>query len=87
MIIRKEAISGTLTSNDCFVRISPAEKGIDLTLESPVKKQFGKQMEAVIRETLSAQGIENATIIVEDRGALDCTIAARVETAVKRANE
>lgn len=80
-------MSGTLQSNDCFVRIFPSEQGIELNLESPVKMQFGSQMEQIILKTLADQGVDAARLIVEDRGALDCTIAARVETAVRRANE
>ena len=42
---------------------------------------------AVQLETLQEQGIENAKVRVMDRGALDCVIRVRVETAVMRAEE
>ncbi|MDO5718900.1 MAG: citrate lyase acyl carrier protein [Tissierellia bacterium] len=87
MQVKNEAVSGTLQSNDCFVRIYPGDNGIELDLKSSVIKQFGEQIEFVIRETLKENNIENCRIIVEDKGALDCTIKARVETAVKRSNE
>ena len=35
-------------------------------------------------ETLSEQSVENAVVRVADRGALECVIRARVETAVLR---
>lgn len=87
MEIMKESVSGTLQSNDCLVRVLPGTEGVDLNLSSSVMKQFGDQIEQVIRETLSEMKVENCKIIVEDRGALDCTIKARVETAVNRSNE
>lgn len=87
MQINKEAVSGTLQSNDCMVRVMPGNNGVELELTSSVIKQFGDQIESVIRETLKDMDVENCKIIVEDRGALDCTIKARVETAVNRSNE
>lgn len=83
MKIEKKSTAGSLQSNDCLVSLSPGE-GINLTLTSPVIRQFGKQMEKVIREKLKEMGVSDCTISVEDKGALDCTISARVETAVKR---
>lgn len=85
MKIKKKSIAGSLQSNDCLVTLSPADS-INITLTSPVIRQFGEQMEKVIRETLEKLLVEGCEISVEDKGALDCTISARVETAVMRAN-
>lgn len=87
MSIAKPAICGSLQSNDCFVRIYPAETGIELELSSPVYKQFGKHMENVVRDTLKKMQVANCRIVIEDKGALDYTIRSRVETVVKRAHE
>ena len=88
MEIRKQAIAGTLQSNDCQVRIVPGEDGILISpLRVRVMETFGKQIEKVIRETLVRLNVEHCRILVEDRGALDYTIRARVETAVRRAYE
>lgn len=85
MIIKK-AYAGTLESSDIFIEIELAEaEGIELKLTSAVYKQFGPQIEAVILETLKANGIENAKVTANDRGAVDCTIKARVEVAALRA--
>lgn len=79
--------AGTLESSDVLVlvRFSPQQKGIDIELESPSKKCFGKIIIKKIEETLNLLGINDIYIKAQDRGALDCTISARVETAVKRA--
>jgi citrate lyase subunit gamma (acyl carrier protein) len=53
-------------------------------LNSVVYAQFGKEIEEVIMETLRELGVEDADVRASDRGAVDCTIRARVETAVCR---
>jgi len=83
--IVKPAKAGTMESNDMYVMIQPNDGGNVIELESIVMKQFGKQIEAVIKETLEKLGVENAMVVAKDRGALDYTIRARIETVVKRA--
>lgn len=85
MKIQKPAKAGTMESNDIYVLLQPNEDGNVIELESIVMKQFGKQIEKVIDETLKSLGVENAYVVAKDRGALDYTIRARIETAVKRA--
>ena len=43
-----------------------------------------RQIEAVIRDTLTHYGIENAEVTAVDKGALDCTVRARVTAAIFR---
>ena len=85
-MIKQKAHAGTLESSDIYVEIAPAEagSGIALNLTSVVMQQFGPEIEAVIRETLDNLGVKDAELTVRDRGAVDCTIRARVETAVCR---
>ncbi|WML51723.1 citrate lyase acyl carrier protein [Neobacillus sp. PS3-12] len=79
-------IAGTLESSDITIHIEKNEgKGIELELKSTVANQFGKQIKKVILETLLELGVENALVLANDKGALDCTIRARVRTAVSRA--
>ena len=82
--IIQPAAAGTLESSDVFVEIAPAESGIHIDLDSVVQAQFGEEILSVIREVLAETGVENAHLTVQDRGALDCVIRARVETAVMR---
>lgn len=85
-MIKQKAHAGTLESSDIYVEIAPAQagSGIVLNLTSVVMQQFGPEIEAVIRKTLAGLGVEDAQLTVSDRGAVDCTIRARVETAVCR---
>ena len=87
MEIRKPAVAGTLESSDCMVTVEPGQGGVELDLDSTVLRQFGKQIRKVIRETLERLEVTDAKVTVVDKGALDCTIKARVECAVYRSNE
>ena len=80
----KNAVAGTLESGDILIQIAPGE-GLQIDLQSSVAAQFGRQIKAVITETLSGLGIENASVKATDKGALDCTIRARVTAAAVRA--
>ncbi len=80
--------AGTMESNDIMITVEPSDAGgVQVELTSSVYQQFGKQIIAVIRETAADYGVENALITAVDKGALDCTVRARVATALTRAAE
>ena len=82
----KEAMAGTLESGDILVQISPADApGLQIELDSTVAFQFGKQIKKVITETPEGLDIHDARVKATDKGALDCTIRARVTAAAVRA--
>lgn len=81
----KRAVAGTMESSDAYVELEPGVNGIELDIDSVVINQFGDQLRAVVEEVLREQGVQNAKVKLIDRGALDCVIRARVETAVVRA--
>lgn len=87
MEILKPAIAGTLESSDLQVSVEPGNNGIELDLDSAVIHQFGDQIKTVILDTLDRLDVKNAKVKVVDKGALDCTIKARVEAAVYRSVE
>ena len=84
MEIMKPAIAGTLESSDCQVTVEAGEGKVDLVLESVVMNQFGNQIRKVTLETLERLGVDNVKITIVDKGALDCTLKARIEGAVYR---
>ena len=87
MEIKKTAMAGTLESSDAQVTVEPGEGGIELLIESSVMYQYGRRIRTVALETLTRLGVTNARVTIFDKGALDCTIKARVECAVYRSNE
>ncbi|SHK05631.1 citrate lyase acyl carrier protein [Paramaledivibacter caminithermalis] len=86
MEIIRTGMAGTMESSDINVVIEKQEaKGIKIYLNSSVEKQFGDQIRKVILETLEDLKVTNVVVRAVDRGALDCTIRARVQSAVMRA--
>ncbi|AGY76690.1 citrate lyase acyl carrier protein [Clostridium autoethanogenum] len=86
MKINKIAKAGTLESNDILIMVVPNEScGIKVEIDSVVMKQFGKQIESVIIDQIKKMNIQDIEIKAQDKGALDYTIRARVQTAIERA--
>lgn len=86
MKIVKSSSAGTLDSCDIQIRIETNEIGSnEIYLRSVVERQFGDQIRAIINSVLDKHDIKGVTVNAVDRGALDCTIRARVESAVMRA--
>jgi len=84
MRIRTKATAGTMQSSDLMVVVEPAET-LTIDIESTVKKQYEHLIRARISATLTELDVAAGHIQVSDRGALDYAIAARIETAVRRA--
>ena len=82
--IIQRASAGTMESSDAYVEIEPNPAGIEIRLESVVMGQFGDSILSAVQEVLAEQGVERVRLSLVDRGALECVIRARVETAVLR---
>ncbi|HUO09401.1 MAG TPA: citrate lyase acyl carrier protein [Phycisphaerae bacterium] len=88
MKVIREAIAGTLESSDLLVKVAPSDKGVrDIVIRSEVIKQFGKQIKRVVAETLDNLSVSEGAVEIDDKGALDCVIRARVQAAVLRASD
>ena len=86
MKIIKEAVAGTRESSDLLVKMAPgAPNRLDIHVRSEVIRQFGGHIRSVIDDTLAKLDITEGDITVEDKGALDCAIRARLQTALMRA--
>ena len=86
LVLKHPAVAGTLESSDIQIMLDLNDQpGISLDLKSSVINQYGRQIQHVILTTLEKLQIKQAKITAVDKGALDCTIAARVISAVHRA--
>ena len=85
MQIKGVAVAGTLESSDIMVTVSPDTTGINIVLTSSVEKYYGDSIRETIEQVLRVMGVDSAGVKASDHGALDCTIRARVTTAVRRA--
>ena len=76
---------GPKVRSDCFVELElTGNGGLQIDLNSKVGALFGESIMELCQEVLGFFGIENATMRVEDKGALPYTIAARIEAAVRQ---
>jgi citrate lyase subunit beta / citryl-CoA lyase len=72
--------------SDLHVAIEPqGDGGIEIALQSRVGFCYGDSILQQSREVLEALEVTHARVCIHDEGALPFVIAARIETAVKRA--
>ena len=77
---------GAEIRSDLHVRIEPSERGgIHIELESRVQPYYGDSIRRQAEEVLEALGVRHARVQIHDEGALPFVIAARIESAVRRA--
>lgn len=84
MEINERASAGTLEKNDCLITVLKGNGDIQIHIESKVVYEYGQRIEDVIRDTLKKLKINNITVNVQDMGAFDYTIRARLEAAIYR---
>lgn len=77
---------GSRIRSDCYVSLELKNSGgIEIDLKSKVAALYGERINSLAEELLKHYGIENAILKIEDAGALDFVIAARIEAVVKQA--
>ena len=88
MRIAKTASAGTLESSDVLVTVEPGSGStVVIEIEGATAARFDEQIRAVVKEILEGFGIKQARVRLQDKGALDCTIKARLSAALLRASE
>ena len=85
MKIMKSAAAGSMESNDAMILIEPGDGDVEIAIESVVMRQFGHQIESAVKSVLDEYKIDDARVWVRDKGAVECTLKARTETAILRA--
>lgn len=80
------AQSGTFESSDVIFLIEPLpdNSGRKLEISSTVMQQFGDSFRRIVIEMLDQYDLTDIHLIAKDKGALEPTIKARLETAIKR---
>src|SRR5574341_326983 len=77
---------GEQVRSDCWVRLEPRSSGgLEVCVQSKVEAMYGEAVRKTCQVDLEALGVKDTTVTVEDAGALDFVLAARIEAAVKRA--
>lgn len=83
-MLKKSAYAGTLESSDAYIQVSPHDKR-EIELESSVEEIYGEAIIVLIEKTLDEMKITDVFVKVQDKGALDFVIKARLQTAILRA--
>jgi len=85
MQLIRPGIAGTVESGDILIEIKKNEApGVAIELESVVANQFGGKIREAITKALAELDVTNVAVYAVDKGALDCTIRARVTAAALR---
>ncbi len=77
---------GEQVRSDCWISVEVRDSGgVSIALKSKVAAMYGDSIRRTIETGLGALGVKHAAVEAEDSGALPFVLAARLETAVKRA--
>ena len=87
MEIKETASAGTIDKCDCIVTVSKGEGDIKINLSSKVLYQYGDSIRNTILQTLKKLNINDITVDVEDMGAFEYVIVARLEAAIYRSQK
>ena len=79
----KVGMAGSFSSNDALITVSESDELV-IKIESIVDDFFHDQIDKVVRDTLKELNIKKIKVEVNDKGALDYTIRARLITAISR---
>ena len=82
----KVGMAGSFSSNDALITVSESDELV-IKIESIVDDFFHDQIDKVVRDTLKELNINKIKVEVNDKGALDYTIRARLITAISRMEE
>ncbi len=73
------------TKSDCYVELELQNTGgIQLELKSKVGSLYGKSITKLVNDILSFFDLKNVKIYIEDTGAVEFVLAARIEAAIKK---
>jgi citrate lyase subunit beta/citryl-CoA lyase len=86
--MEKIGLAGNYASgvkSDCLVQFESTKSGgLQIEINSRVKSMFGISMENLAKDILYYFEIENAKLKIDDTGAVDFVLAARIEAAIKK---
>ena len=80
------ASAGTLESSDCLVTVSPAGK-LNLEYKGANSTVFAERTMCLVESIANEYDLKGVEISIQDQGALEITLRARIETALERAGK
>ncbi len=78
-------MKGPGVRSDCYVSLTENPEGTAAAkISSKVQSMYGTSIRKLVDRMLEFYGLSNVLLEIEDQGALPYTMAARIETAIKR---
>ncbi len=81
--VKRIAEAGSLESGDLLVVVAPSDD-ISVEITSSVEKQFGEHIRQIVIDLIHSMSVGGVYVKIQDRGALDYVILARMSTALRR---
>lgn len=79
---------GKRARGDCFVSFEPAASGkLDIEINSSVQQLYGNTIKNLAHQVFGLFGLTSGRVLIEDTGALDFVLAARIEACITQAIE
>lgn len=70
--------------SDCFITMELSNSnGLEIEINSKVNALYGDSIRELALKILNHYSVTNAKVMIEDSGAIDCVIAARMEAVIK----
>ncbi|MBC7170042.1 HpcH/HpaI aldolase/citrate lyase family protein [Candidatus Bipolaricaulota bacterium] len=79
----REALAGTEERSDALVRVRPG-RGLAVSVRTRTGPMYEEHIASLVRDALNEYGVEGAHVEVEEAGAYDHVILARLEAALSR---
>jgi len=74
---------GDKIRSDCYIELEKIDSGINIEIKSKVNAMYGNTLREQVKRLCEFFELDKIRVYVEDFGALEATIAARFELAVK----
>ena len=84
--MKKNIITGSLESSDCMVTLFESDPPM-IEIDTIVHDAFHDHIMNLVKDVLKARGMEHMSVRIQDKGALDYAIKARLDAAIQRYRE
>ena len=79
----KAFVSGTLESGDVIITLKTSDH-VSVTIQSAVQSLYGDLIRKTVDDTLAENKVRNVEVFVNDNGARDFVIRARLLSALEK---
>lgn len=86
-MLTQEIIAGTEEKGDARVTVSPCADGVEIRLVKLPHPRFQEHVTALVKKVLREESVKTAYVQIEDFGALDFVLEARLRAALREAGK